>query len=361
IVDASIYVEAEESELIGLKLIQSHWKKEAGGSAIVGFEYGDAGTAWLYATFLKSMSDIQPKTIVTDLCQAMSTAIAKCFPQSKHRLCVWHLFKNSVAHLGNLKDNLGFNNLFSRIFTRCHTDEELNHCWNRQKMQSQKMMSLRDQKGILQDLCGDWIHRHFQKLIIASSNNEITRGIVNDCFEKEKTEIEAVITVIYARSIDFWLWCRSTWARGRSTGVRGRSTMVLVDRLSWAKRLAGSNYPVDRLLGEKYHNQFMELSTYASDLKLSDENRAVRFEKGLIVHIIKRLLASALQETRDVRDSYLRAGHAERLAQMTKNAKKAMGDKRKAEIVSEGTRGSKKLTYNHFKVYSTGDQDLVGE
>ncbi|KAK9756230.1 hypothetical protein RND81_01G082800 [Saponaria officinalis] len=86
---------------------------------------------WLYATFLKSMGGIQPKTVMTDQCQTMAIAIAKCFPQSKHRLCVWHLFKNSTAHLGELKESLGFNKLVSRILKRCHTEEELNHCWNR--------------------------------------------------------------------------------------------------------------------------------------------------------------------------------------------------------------------------------------
>ncbi|XP_074271564.1 protein FAR1-RELATED SEQUENCE 5-like [Silene latifolia] len=86
---------------------------------------------WLYGTFLKSMGGIQPKTIMTDQSKAMSNAIKVCFPHSKHRLCVWHLFKNSAAHLGRLKESLGFNKLFSRILKRCHTEEELNHCWNR--------------------------------------------------------------------------------------------------------------------------------------------------------------------------------------------------------------------------------------
>ncbi|XP_074297885.1 protein FAR1-RELATED SEQUENCE 5-like [Silene latifolia] len=80
---------------------------------------------WLYGTFLKSMGGIQPKTIMTDQSKAMSNAIKVCFPHSKHRLCMWHLFKNSVAHLGRLKESLGFNKLFSRILKRCHTEEEL--------------------------------------------------------------------------------------------------------------------------------------------------------------------------------------------------------------------------------------------
>ncbi|XP_074306335.1 protein FAR1-RELATED SEQUENCE 5-like [Silene latifolia] len=86
---------------------------------------------WLYNTFLASMGGIQPRTIMTDQSRAMKNAIATCFPKSKHRLCVWHLFKNSSAHLVHLKDKLGFNKLFNRIMKRCHTEEELEHCWKR--------------------------------------------------------------------------------------------------------------------------------------------------------------------------------------------------------------------------------------
>ncbi|KAH9604040.1 hypothetical protein KSS87_000726 [Heliosperma pusillum] len=86
---------------------------------------------WLYKTFLASMGGIQPRTIMTDQSQAMANAIVTCFPKSKHRLCVWHLFKNSSGHLAQLKDKIGFNKLFSRILKRCHTQEELEHCWKR--------------------------------------------------------------------------------------------------------------------------------------------------------------------------------------------------------------------------------------
>ncbi|XP_074300343.1 protein FAR-RED ELONGATED HYPOCOTYL 3-like [Silene latifolia] len=130
--------------------------KEAGGSDVVGFEYGDAATAraaseedfyydfeldednslvsvfyrdrkmkqdyeafyellgndgtyctnkydmWLYNTFLALMGGIQPKTIMTDQSRAMKNAIATCFKK-----------------------------LFNRIMKRCHTEEELEHCWKR--------------------------------------------------------------------------------------------------------------------------------------------------------------------------------------------------------------------------------------
>jgi len=86
---------------------------------------------WLYSTFLASMGGIQPKTIMTDQSAAMAAAISECFPTSKHRLCVWHIFKNSAGHLGALKEKEGFHKLFARIMTDCHTEAELIYCWKR--------------------------------------------------------------------------------------------------------------------------------------------------------------------------------------------------------------------------------------
>ncbi|XP_074299064.1 protein FAR-RED IMPAIRED RESPONSE 1-like [Silene latifolia] len=144
-----VWVEAEQSELIGLKVDSENAAYEAYrrysfikcfGIRLSNLRKTNKGFMlnertelfeWLYGTFLKSMGGIQPKTIMTDQSKAMSNAIKECFPQSKHRLCVWHLFKNSAAHLGRLKESLGFNKLFSRILKRCHTEEELNHGWNR--------------------------------------------------------------------------------------------------------------------------------------------------------------------------------------------------------------------------------------
>jgi hypothetical protein len=86
---------------------------------------------WLYTTFLASMGGIQPKTVMTDQSAAMAAAIVSCFPKSKHRLCIWHLFKNSNKYLGALKGKEGFQKLFNRMLKRCHTVEELDYCWER--------------------------------------------------------------------------------------------------------------------------------------------------------------------------------------------------------------------------------------
>ncbi|KAK9704782.1 hypothetical protein RND81_07G010600 [Saponaria officinalis] len=126
------------------------------------------------------MGGIQPRTIMTDQSHAMSTAIANCFPKSKHRLCVWHLFKNSSAHLGHLKDKLGFNKLFSRILKRCHSEEELEHCWKRLTMKNNcahhpwltRLYELREK------LCCAYGKDYFSGGVLSSQRSESTNNSI---------------------------------------------------------------------------------------------------------------------------------------------------------------------------------------
>lgn len=46
---------------------------------------------WLFETFLTAMSGKHPSTIFTDQDAAMAAAIAYVFPNTTHRLCLWHI------------------------------------------------------------------------------------------------------------------------------------------------------------------------------------------------------------------------------------------------------------------------------
>ncbi|XP_074291332.1 uncharacterized protein LOC141618117 [Silene latifolia] len=98
---------------------------------------------------------------------------------------------------------------------------------------------------------------------------------------------------------------------------------------------------------EDYHNRFMELVEYVSDLNYGE----VRFEKGLTTRIEKRL---APGEPSIVEEVYQREEHAERIADMVKEEKKDKGEKRKEETTSEGAGGSKKQNYNQYRSFSAG-------
>jgi hypothetical protein len=54
---------------------------------------------WLFESFLKAMSGKHPSTVFTDQDAAMATTIAHLFPNTAHRLCLWHIGQNVVKHL----------------------------------------------------------------------------------------------------------------------------------------------------------------------------------------------------------------------------------------------------------------------
>jgi zinc finger SWIM domain-containing protein 3 len=43
-----------------------------------------------------------PSTIFTDQDAAMAGAIAYVFPNTSHRLCIWHIYLNAAKHLGHV-------------------------------------------------------------------------------------------------------------------------------------------------------------------------------------------------------------------------------------------------------------------
>ncbi|XP_020238849.1 protein FAR1-RELATED SEQUENCE 5 [Cajanus cajan] len=71
---------------------------------------------WLFNTFAKAMSEKKPKTILTDQDAAMAKALALVWPETCHRLCIWHLYQNALKKLsivfGKFQD-------FSKDFNKC--------------------------------------------------------------------------------------------------------------------------------------------------------------------------------------------------------------------------------------------------
>ncbi|XP_038698084.1 putative protein FAR1-RELATED SEQUENCE 10 [Tripterygium wilfordii] len=68
---------------------------------------------WLFESFLESMGNKAPKTIFTDQDQAMSNAIEKVFPNTRHRLCEWHIAKNATTNILSYMHSLNLRTSFS--------------------------------------------------------------------------------------------------------------------------------------------------------------------------------------------------------------------------------------------------------
>jgi zinc finger SWIM domain-containing protein 3 len=56
---------------------------------------------WLFQTFLTAILCKHPSTIFTDQDTAMAGAIAYVFPNTSHRLCLWHIYLNAAKHLSH--------------------------------------------------------------------------------------------------------------------------------------------------------------------------------------------------------------------------------------------------------------------
>ncbi|XP_021721975.1 protein FAR-RED IMPAIRED RESPONSE 1-like [Chenopodium quinoa] len=78
-----------------------------------------------------SMCGIEPKSIFTDQDLAMSNAIPEVYPNSRHRLCLWHLQKNFVSHFGTLKTNPEFKNMFHKCLSGCDSESDFEDCWHK--------------------------------------------------------------------------------------------------------------------------------------------------------------------------------------------------------------------------------------
>ena len=76
------------------------------------------------------MDGRQPQTIMTDQCSAMAAAITQVFPNSKHRLCIWHIGENSKKHIKGLRMQKGFMELFNFLLKYSDTEAEFEFYWN---------------------------------------------------------------------------------------------------------------------------------------------------------------------------------------------------------------------------------------
>ena len=76
---------------------------------------------WLFDSFQKIMFGKKPQTILTDQDTAMAKALASQWPETHHRLCVWHMYQNAAK---NLKEEFGRYSTFVADFSSCVYDHD---------------------------------------------------------------------------------------------------------------------------------------------------------------------------------------------------------------------------------------------
>ncbi len=87
---------------------------------------------WLFETFKRAMSGKEPRTILTDQCAAIINAIGTVFPNSTHRLCVWHMYQNAAVHLSHIfQGSKTFKNDFGKCVFDFEEVDEFISAWNK--------------------------------------------------------------------------------------------------------------------------------------------------------------------------------------------------------------------------------------
>ncbi|XP_021835934.2 protein FAR1-RELATED SEQUENCE 5-like [Spinacia oleracea] len=71
------------------------------------------------------MGDKCPVTLFTD----QDAAMARVFPTTRHRLCLWHLIQNAVTRFGVMKSDSTFKAAFNKCLSGCLNQAEFNACW----------------------------------------------------------------------------------------------------------------------------------------------------------------------------------------------------------------------------------------
>ncbi|KAM6547360.1 hypothetical protein CsatB_019036 [Cannabis sativa] len=123
--------------------------------------------AWLFDTFAKTMSGKKPKTILTDQDAAMEKALESQWPETTHRLCIWHIYQNAAKNLSGVFEKF---RQFTKDFSSCIYDydekDEFIEAWNsmlekydlRDNKWLKKMFNLREKWALVygrETFCAD--------------------------------------------------------------------------------------------------------------------------------------------------------------------------------------------------------------
>ncbi|XP_021763971.1 protein FAR1-RELATED SEQUENCE 5-like [Chenopodium quinoa] len=108
--------------------INNHWHNCMFAYAFIGDEKTKS-FVWLLETFKKAMEDKTPTSIFTDQDKAMANAIEQVLPNTRHRLCIWHLEQNAITRFGALKKDKEFKHAFNQCLKWCLIEQEFEEKW----------------------------------------------------------------------------------------------------------------------------------------------------------------------------------------------------------------------------------------
>ncbi|CAL0331648.1 unnamed protein product [Lupinus luteus] len=91
----------------------------------------EASFIWLFKTWLEAMSGRPPVSITTDHDRVIRAAINHVFPDTRHRFCKWHIFKECQEKLSHvLSEHHNFEPDLHKCVNLTDSIEEFESCWS---------------------------------------------------------------------------------------------------------------------------------------------------------------------------------------------------------------------------------------
>jgi len=91
-IDATYNTNKYDMKFVPITGVDSHKRCVILGAGLISNEDVES-FVWLFNAYLESSNGCHPTVIISDQDPAMKVAIQEVFPNTKHRLCMWHIMK----------------------------------------------------------------------------------------------------------------------------------------------------------------------------------------------------------------------------------------------------------------------------
>lgn len=162
--------------------VNHHFQYILLGCALVGEETVST-FIWLMQTWLKAMSSLPPKVIITDQDQFLKEAVVEVFPDTHHFFCLWHILCKITKSLGYIiNQNNNFMEKFKKCIQHSCSDEQFEKRW--WKLISR--FGLKDNEWV-QSLYEDrkkWVPTYMQDVSLAGLSTTVRSESTASSFDK---------------------------------------------------------------------------------------------------------------------------------------------------------------------------------
>ncbi|XP_074265468.1 protein FAR1-RELATED SEQUENCE 5-like [Silene latifolia] len=162
--------------------------------------------------------------------------VEQVYPQSRHRLCQWHIQQNAISHFGTLKHDRPFQNMFNQCLNGCFSETEFEATWRTMTTEYgldnhlwfNRLYSLRTK------WCTVFNNMYFSAGILSSQRSESTNHAMG--FQASKTTSVTEFFGIYETTVRRW---REEEELKEFNCIRATPTSVfpLVDLLQHASQI----------------------------------------------------------------------------------------------------------------------------